>query len=223
MAALRGRGVRLVAAGLVGALVGVAAHALTQISGRNLFLVTGALAGMAAVLVSQVYNRAARLTEVKVTVPQISELTFVVNNESRQVAWKLFVETATRISTQRLAHDEGLIREAMNSLYSLFTVTRETLKTSRPSVPVPGGQTVEHFAVTMLNRELRPFLSKWHPRLKEFETAMPAVPESEWPHNAECRAELAEVQADIYRYALGFALLAGVRDPEAMIGLQPTP
>ena len=28
---------------------------------------------------------------------------------------------------------------------------------------------MEHLAVTMLNWELRPFLSKWHPRLQRFE------------------------------------------------------
>ncbi|MET7329467.1 hypothetical protein [Nonomuraea sp. NPDC005650] len=209
--------VRLLAAAIVGALVGLATFQLTKVEGRWLFVVTGMVAGVAAVIAIQLYNKAARLTEVKVKVPQVSELTFVVNNESRHVAWKLFVETITRVSTQPLDEDEGLVREAMTSLYGLFSTTRDTLKASRPSSPVPGSQSVEHLAITMLNRELRPFLSKWHPRLREFEQGAPESPESAWEGNMECRTDLRQVQARIREYALGYAKLAGVREPEEMI------
>lgn len=113
-----------------------------------------------AVLVLQQYWQAVQLTEVKIAVPQVSELTFVLNNDARRVAWKLYIETVTRISTQPLANEEGFIREALTSLHGLFATTRDTLKVGRPSVPASGGQTVEHLAVTMLNHELRPFLAK---------------------------------------------------------------
>lgn len=213
---LRRRVVRVLAAAIVGALAGLVIFELTRIGGRGLYITAGAVAGMAGVAVIQIYNRSARLTEVKVSVPQVSQLTFVVNNESRNVAWKLFVETMTRVSTQPLDDEEGLTREALSSLYGLFATTRDTLKSSRPSVPAPGGQTVEHLAITMLNQELRPFLSKWHPRLRQFEQTQPDALESAWQENAACRAELREVQRRIYGYAMGFAKLAGVRDPEAM-------
>ncbi|MPY60053.1 hypothetical protein [Streptomyces spongiae] len=214
---LGGRTMRLLVAMVIGALTGLAVFAVTQITGRNLFIITGAVAGAVAVTVFQLYGRAARLSEVKVTVPQLSEFTFVVNNDARQVAWHLFVETATRVSTQPLAPDEGLIREAMNSLYSLFGTTRDILKESRPSVAATGAQTVESMALAMLNQELRPFLSGWHPRLREFETAHPDDPESAWPDNAACRAELRTVQRHIHAYALGFARLAGVHDADTLI------
>ena len=172
----------------------------------------------------QQFWRTARLTEVKVTVPQVSELTFVVNNDARQVAWKLYVEAVTRISTQPLGDEDGYIREALTSLYGLFATTRDTLKSSRPSVPVSGRKTVEYLTVTMLNHQLRPFLSKWHPQLREFEKACPDGPESAWPDNAACRAELYTVQANLFDYALGFADLAGVREARAAIAsaIQPT-
>ncbi|MFJ3909258.1 hypothetical protein [Streptomyces vinaceus] len=214
---------RLAAATAVGALTGLVLFSLTQVTSRSLFVITGAVAGAAAVLVVQWYQRTARLTEVKVSVPQLSELTFTVNNDSRQVAWQMFIETVTRVSTQPLASDEGVVREALTSMYGLFATTRETLKTARPSAPVPGGQTVEYLAITLLNRELRPFLSQWHPRLREFEQAHPGSPESEWADNAACRAELRRVQHDIHAYAVGFARLAGVREAESMIGGVPAP
>ncbi|MFE4540514.1 hypothetical protein ACFRKB_36535 [Streptomyces scopuliridis] len=208
---------------VIGALTGLAVFSLTQVTSRILFAITGGISGAAAVLAVQWYQRTARLTEVKVTVPQLSELTFAVNNDSRQVAWQMFVETVTRVSTQPLASDQGVVREALTSMYGLFATTRETLKTSRPSAAVPGGQTVEYLAITMLNQALRPFLSHWHPRLQEFERDHPDGPESAWPENADCRAALREVQRDIYDYAVGFARLAGVREPETLIGIVPAP
>ena len=74
---------------------------IARVTGRNLYIIIGGVAGAAAVLVLQQYWRTALLTEVKITVPQVSELTFVVNNEARQVAWKLYIETVTRVSTRK--------------------------------------------------------------------------------------------------------------------------
>jgi hypothetical protein len=208
---------QLVAAAAIGSIAGLATFTVSRVTGRNLYIIIGGIAGAAAVLVLQRLWRTAQLTEVKVTVPQVSELTFVVNNDARQVAWKLYVEAVTRISTQPLPDEEGFIRDALTSLYGLFSITRDTLKSSRPSAPVSGRQTVEHLAVTMLNHQLRPFLSKWHTRLREFEKAHPDGTESAWPHNGACRAELRTVQANLVGYALGFADLAGVREAKVTI------
>ncbi|MGW0753321.1 hypothetical protein [Streptomyces sp. NPDC002587] len=43
------------------------------------------------------YRRTARLPEVEVAVPQLSELTFAVNNASHQVARQMVAETVTRV------------------------------------------------------------------------------------------------------------------------------
>ena len=208
---------QIAAAAVIGAIAGLVVFTIARVTGRNLYIIIGGVAGAAAVLVLQQYWRTALLTEVKITVPQVSELTFVVNNEARQVAWKLYIETVTRVSTQPLSDEEGFIREALSSLYGLFATTRDTLKSSRPSVPVSGSQTVEHLAVTMLNHELRPFLSKWHPRLRDFEKTHPDEKESAWPDNMTCRAELRRAQDHLIGFALGFARLAGVRDAQAAI------
>ncbi|WP_390899101.1 hypothetical protein [Streptomyces cynarae] len=186
-------------------------------SGRVLYAVVGGLAGALVLLVLDFYRSTARLSEVKVTVPQLSEFTFVVNDDARQVAWHLFVETVTRVSTQPLADGDGLIREALTSLYGLFATTRDTLKASRPSIAVSGGHTVEQLAIAMLNRELRPFLSAWHPRLRVYEEEHPGQPESLWPQCGTCRTELRAVQRHLAGYAHSFARLAGVRDAADII------
>jgi len=108
-------------------------------------------------------------------------------------------------------------------LYGLFATTRDVLKGSRPSLPVSGEPTVEHLAVIMLNSHLRPFLSKWQPRLREYEKAYPDDPESDWPDNAACRSELRVVQNNLMTFVLGFATLAGVNDAESMIGPASVP
>src|SRR5690348_11952809 len=85
---------------IVGALIGLCVYAISRTGGTSLFAVTGALTGVLVAVGLDAYRRSARLTEVKVTVPHISELTFVVNNDSRQVAWQLFIESITRVSVQ---------------------------------------------------------------------------------------------------------------------------
>lgn len=209
-------GVRAVLSMVLGAVVGICVYAISRTGGTYLFAITGGLAGVLVAVGLDAYRRAGRLTEVRVTVPQLSELTFVVNNDARQVAWQLFVESVTRVSVQRLEDDEGLLREALTSLHGLFATTRDILKVSRPSTHATGGLTVEYLAVSFLNLELRPLLTKWHPRLRTFELAHPDRPESEWAQAEECRADLRDVQAHARDYVLAFARLAGVRDAEAM-------
>jgi len=211
--------IRAAIAAIIGAAAGFVVYTVSRVTGRNLYMIIGAAAAAAVVLLIQWYWRTARLSEVKITVPQLSELTFVVNNDARQVAWKLYIETTTRVSTQPLLDEDGFIREALTSLYGLFATTRDILKASRPSVSVSGEPTVEYLAVTMLNRELRPFLSKWHPRLREYEKSRPDGREADWPENATCRRELIVIQAHLRDFALSFARLAGVRDAESSMGV----
>lgn len=57
-----------------------------------------------------------------------------VDETQTRAAWSLYVELVTRIAVEPLESNEGLIREALNSLYSLFETTREILKEAGPSV-----------------------------------------------------------------------------------------
>jgi hypothetical protein len=106
---------------------------------------------------------------------------------------------------------DGSLREALTSLYGLFNATRELLKGMEPSKP-SNRVTIEMLVVRMLNFEIRPFLSKWHVRLKTFETTFPEKPESIWPDNAECREELELLRGRLMDYTIGFGELAGIKD-----------
>ena len=75
------------------------------------------------------------------------------------------MELVTRVAVQSL-NSEGFVREAMNSLYSLFGSTREILRKVGPKVGA-SHDSVGGIAIAVLNNGLRPFLSKWHPLLLE--------------------------------------------------------
>ena len=123
---------QIIAAAAAGAIIGFLVYTISRVTGRNLDIILGAIAGAVAVVVIQQFWRKTRLTQVTITVPHLSELTFVVNDDARLVAWKLYVETVTRVSTQALADEDGFIREALTSLYGLFATTRDMLKASPP-------------------------------------------------------------------------------------------
>jgi hypothetical protein len=215
---LKARLVRLALSILVGSAMGGMVFWASQLKGVSLFVLAGAVAGAGAGLFAGGLGQIS-LRDVTVSVPQFSELHFVVTTESATAAWRLFVEISTRVATQPLREDAGRAREALTSLYVLFEAVRTTLKESRPSRPKPGGPTVEQLAIGMVNLELRPFLSYWHVRLGDWEEISPDRPDSEWPDNQAFRVELAKLQEDLREYCAGFARLAGVGEPERILGL----
>lgn len=210
--------VTLVAAS-IGTLSGWLVFSLSTLSGQPRFIVGGALTGVITGLAMIVYFRRGErlvMSEMTLSVPEFAEIKFAVNAEYKRVAWKLFIETLTRISTQPLAEDEGSLREALTSLYGIFSSSRELLKNMEPSKPA-SRTTVEMLAVRMLNHEIRPFLSKWHVQLKIFESAIPSRPEAAWASNAKCRKELESLRGRLTAYAIGFGELAGLEDVHAFL------
>ena len=109
------------------------------------------------------------LKKVTVSLPfGIGSASWEADPTERNAAWELYVELVTRIAVQSLDPQEGLVREAMNSLYSLFGSTREILRKAGPKVGA-SHDSVGGIAIAVLNHGLRPFLSKWHPLLLEWE------------------------------------------------------
>ena len=130
-------------------------------------------------------------------------------DDERKASWEMYVELITRVSVAELGDDEGLLREAFTSLHSMFGTTREILRKYGPDVARPAkGADVSfgRLSVGLLNGCLRPFLSKWHPLLADYESERPANVtavewERRWGEAANVRAELAEVRAVATRYA----------------------
>lgn len=85
------------------------------------------------------------------------EAEFAPQDADRNAAWELYIELATRISTQPLPPDEGVEKTALASLHSLFASTRDILKRHGP-----GASRFAPVAIAVLNDILRPFLTRWH-------------------------------------------------------------
>lgn len=133
-----------------------------------------------------------------------------VDQTVAHAAWDLYVEFATRVTVRPLAAGEGSARQAMDSLYTLFGVTREVLRGAGPGV-ADGPDALGPVAIRVLNDGLRPFLTRWHPALAAFERAHPdGYADGDWPGRADFDAELAAVQRQVADYIGVLAEVAGV-------------
>lgn len=148
----------------------------------------------------------------------------------QQAAWEMYVELITRVAVVELGPDEGLLREVLSSLHSLFGTTRSILREHGPVVAQAKGGGEYSFgllAVIILNKVLRPLLAKWHPRLLDYESTCPP-PRSQtdheraWTSREELRAALEEVRGTLTQYAELLALVAGVPLLQAPVAASDT-
>lgn len=158
-------------------------------------------------------------TKFKVNLGFLSiESNWEIDDIQKQAAWEMYVELTTRIATAKLQKSEGLLREALNSLHSIFHTTRVILKKHGPSVATPANPkdiTFGHLAVGILNKILRPTLSKWHPILLEWEQQKPSTisttkHEIQWEFNDELRDEINQVRLKLIEYANVLGEVSGV-------------
>ena len=118
----------------------------------------------------------------------------------REAAWELYVEMLTRIVTQPLPIETGDEKTALDSVYSLFPITREVLRRH--------GRGAIHFskiAVPVLNQVVRPFTAKWHK-----ESLASAFSDDD--KCKEFRKELAALQEELRNYNRMLAEVADVED-----------
>jgi len=163
-----------------------------------------------------------KLTSVKVSLslPYLGGIqgTWEPDETEQSAAWEMYVELITRISVVELYPDEGSLREALSSLYSLFNTTRNLLREKGPSIARPKGKSQISFAylaVAILNSVLRHTLAKWHPLLLHYESTKPISVssmehEQRWKDGAQLRQELNEVRNILIKYANLLAEVAKV-------------
>lgn len=168
----------------------------------------------------------AKLTSVKVSLnlPYIGgiEGTWEPNESERNAAWELYVELITRISVAELKPEEGLLREALSSLYTLFDSTRKILRGYGPSIAKPKGKdnlSFGYLAVAILNAVLRPVLAKWHPLLLDYESTKkgsvsPLEHEKQWDKYEELQQVIENVRIVLIEYG---NLLAQVAEVPSLI------
>jgi hypothetical protein len=167
---------------------------------------------------------ALKITDISLSLPfGIGGVTIARSEAQREAAWALYVEYATRITTQSLAPGQGSLREALTSLYNLFDITREVLKSAGPGV-ADGPESLGPLAIRVLNDGVRPFLVDWHSRLGAYEDEQriaqraqlapgvePVIDEDAWDQAADFRAALEELRRGLASYVDALAVLAGIQ------------
>ena len=106
----------------------------------------------------------------------------------------------TRIVTQPLSNWDGDEETALESVYSLFPITREVLRRQGR-----GAISFTKIAVPVLNQVVRPFTAKWHK-----ESLAGAFSNDD--KCGEFRKELAALQEELRKYNRMLAELANVED-----------
>ncbi|WP_029523332.1 hypothetical protein [Persephonella sp. KM09-Lau-8] len=128
------------------------------------------------------------------------EMEWKPNEPDKDAAWEMYVELITRITTQSLSEEDGNEQAALESIYSLFPLTRDILKKY--------GRDAQEFAklaIVVLNQIIRPFTTKWH------KLALNGAFENE-EQRKEFRKELEDLQNKLAIYTKMLADMAGVGD-----------
>jgi len=139
------------------------------------------------------------MTSLKISAPFL-EMEWKPQDEDKAAAWELYIELLTRITTQSLDSEHGDEKTALDSIYSLFAITRQVLKNNTRKCTE-----FTKIAIVVLNQVIRPFTAKWH-RL----SLQKAFKESD--KCQEFRSELEELQATLKKYTKMLADMAGVED-----------
>lgn len=135
----------------------------------------------------------------------VFSMEFTPQEEDKAAAWALYVELLTRITTQPLNDDEGDEVAALESVHSLFAITREILKQY--------GRKCREFtgiAIVVLNEKIRPFAAKWH---KLDKNGFLATSDG----MTQFRDELKDFQLILKYYASTLSKIAGVEDLTGLI------
>jgi hypothetical protein len=132
------------------------------------------------------------------------EMEWKPQDEDKAAAWELYIELLTRIATQPLDTAHGDEKTALDSVYTLFPITRQVLKNNTRNCTE-----FTKIAVVVLNQVVRPFTAKWH-RL----SLQGAFDDSE--QCSEFRSELLILQSTLRKYTKMLADMAGVEDLTAL-------
>ncbi len=139
------------------------------------------------------------LTKIRLNLKFVeAEISFT--QADQDAAWELHVEMLTRIVTQPLPSNSGDEKTALDSIFALFSITREILRRH-------GRKTIQFskIAIPVLNQIVRPFTAKWH-KESLAGTFLDATKRKEF------RIELEDLQNELRNYNRFLATIAGVED-----------
>ncbi len=143
------------------------------------------------------------MTSLRIKTPFL-EMEFQPQDEDKAAAWEMYIELLTRITTQPLAQEHGDEKTALDSVHSLFPITRQILKDNTRKC-----MEFSKIAIVVLNQVVRPFTAKWH-RL----SLQGAFEDPE--KNLDFGNELNSLQEQLRKYTRMLSSMADVEDLTAL-------
>lgn len=143
------------------------------------------------------------------------KLRFKPNLTDRQVAYAIWVELSTRKIGLEIDFEHDVIAEIYDSWFNFFSVTRELIKgISVSQVKNRSTQKIISLSIDVLNKGLRPHLTRWQARfrswydraLKRYETAPdseildPQSLQATFPQFDELKADMERVNQQLIVY-----------------------
>lgn len=141
------------------------------------------------------------------------------NLTDRQVAYQIWVELSTRKIGIEIELDDDVVVEVYNSWHTFFGVTRDLIKT----IPInkassASTQKIIVLSIDILNRGLRPHLTKWQARFRSwYEKALldganigldPQDLQKRFPEFDALKADLLELNTKLIAYRRAMRLVA---------------
>ena len=139
------------------------------------------------------------MTSLRISAPFLN-MEWQPQDADKSAAWELYIELLTRITTQPLPPEHGVEKTALDSVYSLFPLTRDIIKRHGR-----GCTEFTKLAIVVLNQIVRPFTARWHRLSAQGTFADPAQCQT-------FRQELAALQTQLTRYTQMLGAMAGVED-----------
>jgi|SRR3990172_5694790 len=128
------------------------------------------------------------------------EMEWKPQDDDKAAAWELYIELLTRIATQPLDPEQGDEKTVLDSVCSLFSITRQVLKNNTRNCTE-----FTKIAIVVLNQVIRPFTAKWHPLSLQCAFTKPEK-------CVEFRSELKTLQVTLRKYTRMLSDMAGVED-----------
>lgn len=151
------------------------------------------------------------LVEAEIQLGGVGKVTLRPNLQDIQIAHKVWSELVTRKAAIPIDEDNDVIIEIYNSWYAMFLEVRKLISQIPASLlrSQKSTQEIVRITTTTLNEGLRPHLTKWHARFRnwyeqhrdELKEKTPQELQREYPGYEELMADLRKVNQELIGYA----------------------
>lgn len=136
-----------------------------------------------------------------------------LSDKELDIAWKLYIQLNTRKAAIPIEENQDIISEVYDSWYQLFTVTRDYL-TEMPAKDIEGNenaQQIVNLSLDVLNKGLRPHLTKWQGKYRKWyeneiqkpenKDLTPQEIQKKYPHYSEIIQDMKDVNKELIKYS----------------------